>query len=129
MIMDDDIVLRKSVLEWGYGVFLEHNTLLRRGNPRGGRIVGFTGRDFIRGPKGASWKWDYNFQPRETYSLVLSNAAWFKKEWLEIYWSDRKEMTDLRDFVDDGGLFLPPFSFSLPLESDLICYTMTSFQL
>ncbi|GAA6012910.1 hypothetical protein JCM10207_008373 [Rhodosporidiobolus poonsookiae] len=93
MIMDDDIVLTKEALEWGYQEFA-------RANEYGpGRIVGFTGRDFETGKQDGEW--DYVVRPRRTYSMVLSNAAWLRKEWLQKYWEDSEEMRALRDYVDE----------------------------
>ncbi|KAL8292436.1 hypothetical protein RQP46_001048 [Phenoliferia psychrophenolica] len=95
MIMDDDVILRREALQWGYDQF-------RAANPRGrgpedGRIVGFTGRDWERTQAG---EWTYVVQPRTSYSLVLSNAAWFRRSWLERYWAQDDEMVQLRAYVD-----------------------------
>ncbi|GAA5973066.1 hypothetical protein JCM3765_000810, partial [Sporobolomyces pararoseus] len=92
MIMDDDIVLRKDALEWGYEQFVEAN----RYGP--GRIVGFSPREFEKGVGEGDWK--YITKPRTTYSMILSNAAFLKKEWLEKYWESSAEMTSLRNHVD-----------------------------
>ncbi|GAA5981896.1 hypothetical protein JCM10908_004658 [Rhodotorula pacifica] len=91
MIMDDDIVLRREALEWGYHEFVAAN---REGS---GRIVGFTGRDFEDKGNG---EWAYTVRPKETYSMVLSNAAWLRREWLDKYWEDSTEMEALRNYVD-----------------------------
>ncbi|GAA5867706.1 hypothetical protein JCM1840_006665 [Sporobolomyces johnsonii] len=92
MIMDDDIVLRKEALEWGYQQFVAANDHGK------GRIVGFTGRDFEEKEDGTV---EYIVQPRTSYSMVLSNAAWLRKEWLAKYWEDTQEMRSLRDYVDE----------------------------
>ncbi|GAA6037343.1 hypothetical protein JCM8097_008521 [Rhodosporidiobolus ruineniae] len=93
MIMDDDVVLRRDALEWGYQEFV-------RANERGeGRLVGFTGRDFEE--KKGGKEWEYVVRPKTTYSMVLSNAAWLKKEWLQKYWEETDEMRGLRDYVDE----------------------------
>lgn len=98
MIMDDDIILRRQSLEWGYQEFLAANPI---GSPvDSGKIVGFSGRDFEWGDDG----WKYTVQPQRSYSIVLSNAAWFKTEWLERYWGDDTEMLGLRKYVDKGAL-------------------------
>ncbi|BGP15839.1 hypothetical protein JCM10213_005677 [Rhodosporidiobolus nylandii] len=93
MIMDDDVVLRRDALEWGYQEFVQAN----KGGE--GRIVGFTGRDFEQGEKDGEWS--YVVRPKTTYSMVLSNAAWLRKEWLEKYWEETEEMRGLRDYVDE----------------------------
>lgn len=93
MIMDDDIVLRRETLEWGYREFVAANEV------GAGRLVGFTGRDFDEVEDG----WSYNVRPKETYSMVLSNAAWLRREWLDQYWSETAEMQSLRDYVDQGA--------------------------
>lgn len=98
MIMDDDVVLRRSTLEWGYQQFLLANPTSGADLDRG-RIVGFTGRDFVETIEGG---WSYVTQPKSSYSLVLSNAAWLKREWLEMYWDPSRQMSDLRDYVDQG---------------------------
>lgn len=98
MIMDDDVALRRETLEWGYQQWKEFNDA-GHGGPTKGKIVGFAGRDAE--PVGAG-KWGYTVQPRSTYSMVLSNAAWFKRDWLEKYWEDSQEMKGLRDYVDKG---------------------------
>ncbi|GAA5861931.1 hypothetical protein JCM3774_001355 [Rhodotorula dairenensis] len=90
MIMDDDIVLRREALEWGYQEFVTAN---ERGT---GRLVGFTGRDFEE----TGGDWSYTVRPKETYSMVLSNAAWFRRKWLDKYWEDSTEMESLRNYVD-----------------------------
>ncbi|GAA5970948.1 hypothetical protein JCM11641_004519 [Rhodosporidiobolus odoratus] len=92
MIMDDDVVLQKESLEWGYQEFVQANAGGK------GRIVGFTGRDFEAGVK--EGEWTYVVKPRQSYSMVLSNAAWLRKEWLEKYWEQTEEMRSLRDYVD-----------------------------
>lgn len=96
MIMDDDVVLTRSTLEWGYQEFKVHNL----GAVDDGRIVGFTGRDFSKTKEG---KWDYTVQPLSEYSMVLSNAAWFRKEWLKKYWEETEEMKTLRAYIDKGA--------------------------
>lgn len=101
MIMDDDVVLVKEALEWGYQEFVGANSY----GP--GRIVGFTGRDFEEEKGGKEW--GYIVKPRKSYSMVLSNAAWLRKEWLQKYWEDTEEMRGLRDYVDEGTVV---FSFS-----------------
>ncbi|GAA5861115.1 hypothetical protein JCM8547_008040 [Rhodosporidiobolus lusitaniae] len=93
MIMDDDVILTKDALEWGYQEFVEANKY----GP--GRLVGFTGRDFEAGKK--EGQWEYTVKPRKAYSMILSNAAWLKKEWLQRYWDHSEEMTNLRDYVDE----------------------------
>jgi hypothetical protein len=103
MIMDDDVVLRKEALEWGYQQFLEANKY----GP--GRIVGFSPREFekVGGGGGKANEWKYLTKPRESYSMILSNAAFLKKEWLTKYWEDSQEMRQLRNYVDSGkGLFV-----------------------
>ncbi|GAA5928659.1 uncharacterized protein JCM15063_003932 [Sporobolomyces koalae] len=92
MIMDDDIVLRKESLEWGYQEFVEANKY----GP--GRIVGFSSREFE--PAGQEGEWNYITKPTSTYSMILSNAAFLKKEWLVKYWDDSQEMSSLRNYVD-----------------------------
>ncbi|GAA5953054.1 hypothetical protein JCM21900_005053 [Sporobolomyces salmonicolor] len=92
MIMDDDIVLRKEALEWGYQQFVAANDHGK------GRIVGFTGRDFEEKEDGTL---EYVVKPRASYSMVLSNAAWLRKEWLAKYWEDTQEMNSLRNYVDE----------------------------
>ncbi|GAA5916275.1 hypothetical protein JCM6882_005065 [Rhodosporidiobolus microsporus] len=93
MIMDDDVVLRRDALEWGYQEFVEAN---REGK---GRLVGFTGRDFEEGKKDGEWS--YTLRPKKTYSMVLSNAAWLRKEWLAKYWEETEDMQSLRGYVDE----------------------------
>ncbi|GAA5825724.1 hypothetical protein JCM11251_000351 [Rhodosporidiobolus azoricus] len=93
MIMDDDVVLRKDALEWGFQEFVE---AIREGK---GRLVGFTARDFDEGKK--EGEWSYTLRPKKTYSMVLSNAAWLRKEWLQKYWEETEEMGSLRDYVDE----------------------------
>ncbi|GAA5884642.1 hypothetical protein JCM16303_003696 [Sporobolomyces ruberrimus] len=96
-IMDDDVVLRKEALEWGYEQFVEAN----RYGP--GRIVGFSPRDFAEAESAVEKgqpEWNYVTKPRNTYSMILSNAAFLKKEWLKKYWEDSSEMRSLRDYVD-----------------------------
>lgn len=94
MIVDDDVVLRKDALEWGYQEF---EKAAEQGE---GRLTGFMARDF----DGEAGDWSYTLRPKKTYSMVLSNAAWLKKEWLERYWEDSAEMRSLRDYVDEGAL-------------------------
>ncbi|SCZ93154.1 BZ3500_MvSof-1268-A1-R1_Chr6-2g08494 [Microbotryum saponariae] len=106
MIFDDDLVLPWTTIEWGYQRFLENQE----------RIVGFTGRDYIaphdklltgvdeeaeNDPSEGS-PIDYNAQPTRTYSMVLSNAAFMKKKWLEHYWQGTQEYRMLRNYVDEG---------------------------
>ncbi|BGP31837.1 hypothetical protein JCM10296v2_003614 [Rhodotorula toruloides] len=91
MIVDDDVVLRKDALEWGYQEF---EKAAQQGE---GRLTGFMARDF----DGEAGEWLYTLRPKKTYSMVLSNAAWLKKEWLENYWEDSAEMRSLRDYVDE----------------------------
>jgi len=97
MIMDDDIVLRREALEWGYQEFVAANKY----GP--GRIVGFTGRDFEQMGEN---EWQYFTKPTKSYSMVLSNAAFFKKEWLKKYWEHSEEMSSLRSYVDSGEFFV-----------------------
>lgn len=109
MIMDDDVVLQRAALEWGYQEFVTAN------EKGAGRLVGFTGRDFQE----TGGEWAYTVRPTETYSMVLSNAAWLRREWLEKYWEDSAEMVSLRNYVDKGTSFLSPASdksltFSVP---------------
>lgn len=99
MIMDDDIILLRDSLEWGFQTFRESNPA--GSDPNAGRIVGFAGRDWERTAKG---EWGYVVQPHKTYSMVLSNAAWFRREWLERYWADDDETVALRAYVDEGAL-------------------------
>ncbi|KAM0752120.1 EXTL2-domain-containing protein [Meredithblackwellia eburnea MCA 4105] len=97
MIMDDDVILRRDVLEWGYEEFRSANPL--SSDPNTGRIVGFAGRDFgWSGENGDEVM--YDVRPTKSYSMILSNAAWFRKAWLERYWMDDQEMVDLRAYVD-----------------------------
>ncbi|GAA6051358.1 hypothetical protein JCM3770_004500 [Rhodotorula araucariae] len=91
MIMDDDVVLQRNALEWGFQQFVEVN----RAGP--GRLVGFSGRDYDE----VDGEVKYVVRPRKTYSMVLSNAAWLRKEWLNKYWEDSEEMRGLRDYVDE----------------------------
>ncbi|KAM0787639.1 hypothetical protein ACM66B_003703 [Microbotryomycetes sp. NB124-2] len=93
MIVDDDVVLRKDTLEWGYQQFKLYNEDLKRH-----RIVGFAGRDYEELTDG---KLDYVVQPRFTYSMVLSNAAWLKRDWLHEYWAESDLMQRMRDYVDE----------------------------
>ena len=125
IIMDDDVVLRKEALEWGYEQFIEAN----RYGP--GRIVGFSPREFEKGVEEGEWK--YITKPRTTYSMILSNAAFLKKEWLEKYWESSAEMTSLRNHVDSGksNVFLLALSLRTTLNvlacSRLIqCSTVTT---
>ena len=97
MIMDDDVVLRRGALEWGYQEYLRYNP--PGSDSAEGRLVGFTARDFRKGDKG----WEYVVQPKESYSIVLSNAAWMRREWLDAYWAQSEVMLELRDFVDEGS--------------------------
>lgn len=101
MIMDDDVVLRRNTLEWGYQQFLAVNPA--GSDAKGGRIVGFAGRDYVRKENG---EWGYVVQPKDSYSIVLSNAAWMRREWLEHYWEKTQEMKELRQYVDEGKFFL-----------------------
>ena len=132
MIMDDDVVLRKDALEWGYQEWRRANDD-GRGGAESGRIVGFTGRD-VREKRG---KWEYVVQPQETYSMVLSNAAWFKRDWLEKYWADTEQMSKLRDYVDEGEsrrwleyslcvLLIPPTSLTVFNCDDLLVNYLVS---
>jgi hypothetical protein len=115
MIMDDDVVLRLASIEWGYHVFRYHNRI----DELGGGIVGFTGRDYAEAsPMNQLYKWDYVFQPTNSYSMVLSNAAWFRRSWLHLYWSQTREIEELRTFVDDGEFF---FRFIL-LRTNVILF-------
>ncbi|KPV75327.1 glycosyltransferase family 64 protein [Rhodotorula graminis WP1] len=92
MILDDDVVLQRNAIEWGYQQFLEVN-----GAPDApGRLVGFSARDYDK----VDGEVKYVVRPRKTYSMVLSNAAWLRKEWLHKYWEDSVEMRGLRDYVD-----------------------------
>lgn len=91
MIMDDDVVLQRAALEWGYQEFVTTN------EKGAGRLVGFTGRDFEE----TGGEWAYTVRPTDTYSMVLSNAAWLRREWLEKYWEDSAEMESLRKYVDE----------------------------
>ncbi|SCV67806.1 BQ2448_5417 [Microbotryum intermedium] len=111
MIFDDDLVLPWTTIEWGYQRFLENQE----------RIVGFTGRDYIaphdristavdaeaendlsEGNSGdLDLPIDYNAQPTKAYSMVLSNAAFMKKKWMQHYWQGTQEMQELRDYVDE----------------------------
>ncbi|KAK4056816.1 hypothetical protein OIO90_002066 [Microbotryomycetes sp. JL221] len=93
MIVDDDVVLRKDSLEWGFQHFKLYNEQLGQQ-----RIVGFAGRDYETLPDGTL---DYVVQPRFTYSMVLSNAAWLSRDWLYAYWADTPLMTRMRDYVDE----------------------------
>lgn len=90
MIMDDDVVLRKEALEWGYEQFVEQKR---------SRIVGFSPREFERAGSG---EWKYITKPTSTYSMILSNAAFFSKDWLVKYWDNSNEMASLRNYVDGG---------------------------
>lgn len=98
MIMDDDVALRRETLEWGYQEWRKANDD-GKGPVESGRIVGFAGRDFNKEVNG---EFSYTVQPRTTYSMVLSNAAWLKRDWLEKYWLETEEMQELRDYVDKG---------------------------
>lgn len=99
MILDDDVVLTWDALSWGYERFLEANP--RGSDPWQGRITGFSGREFQAASDG---KLKYLWAPKKSYSMVLSNAAWFRREWLEFYWSsESQEMRGLRDYVDEGA--------------------------
>lgn len=102
MIVDDDVVLRKDALEWGYQEFEKAAQVGES------RLTGFMARDF----DGEQGDWSYTLRPKKTYSMVLSNAAWLKKEWLEKYWEDSAEMRSLRDYVDEGTLTQIPLVLS-----------------
>lgn len=120
MIMDDDVILRKEALEWGYQAYLEANPLGSDSNQ--GRLTGFAGRDF-RSLGGGEWL--YVLQPRESYSMVLSNAAWLRREWLEKYWDSSEEMKELRDYVDKGefscfGIHPSRFLIMLRLQCSIV---------
>ncbi|BGP24406.1 EXTL2-like UDP-GlcNAc:heparan alpha-N-acetylhexosaminyltransferase [Rhodotorula toruloides] len=91
MIIDDDVVLRKDALEWGYQEFT------KAAEDGAGRLTGFMARDF----DDVDGDWSYTLRPKKTYSMVLSNAAWLRKEWLDKYWEDSAEMRSLRDYVDE----------------------------
>ncbi|KDE05178.1 hypothetical protein MVLG_04420 [Microbotryum lychnidis-dioicae p1A1 Lamole] len=105
MIFDDDLVLPWTTIEWGYQRFRENQE----------RIVGFAGRDYIAphdklltGVDGKAENdpsegspVDYNAQPTRVYSMVLSNAAFMKKKWLEHYWQGTQEYRMLRNYVDE----------------------------
>ncbi|KAK4051131.1 hypothetical protein OIV83_002952 [Microbotryomycetes sp. JL201] len=93
MILDDDVVLRKDTLEWGYQQFKMYNEDLGKH-----RIVGFAGRDYEEQGDGTV---DYVVQPRFTYSMVLSNAAWLRREWLHEYWAETDLMRRMRSYVDE----------------------------
>lgn len=113
MIMDDDVVLRKNTLEWGYQQFVAANPV--GSDPKSGRIVGFAGRDYVRKEDNG---WGYVVQPKDSYSIVLSNAAWMRREWLEIYWAETVGMRELREYVDEGQYFL-----SVLLDDTDLTYT------
>ncbi|GAA5856012.1 hypothetical protein JCM9279_003375 [Rhodotorula babjevae] len=91
MILDDDVVLQRNAIEWGYQQFVEVN------NDAPGRLVGFSARDYDE----VDGEVKYVVRPRKAYSMVLSNAAWLRKEWLHKYWEDSVEMRSLRDYVDE----------------------------
>lgn len=111
-IMDDDIVLTNSVLEWGYQEYLLYNPL--GSDPGDGRIVGFTPREFKEIPStssstinigeggGGSREFEYLINSKKSYSMILSNAAWIRREWMDLYWLESQEMIGLRKIVDDG---------------------------
>lgn len=98
LILDDDIVLTNSVLEWGYQEFLLVNPLGT--DAKDGRITGFTPRDFVEITRGIEW--EYLLRSKESYSMILSNAAWIRTEWMELYWAQTEEMIKLREYVDEG---------------------------
>ena len=117
MIHDDDVVLRRGVLEWGYQQFLLANPI--DSSKEEGKIVGFTARDFskidpVSEPEKAEWEWEYVVQPKDTYSMVLSNAAWFKKDWFDKYFEEEGEMVTLRDYVDEGATLSPSTLVKIP---------------
>lgn len=106
MLLDDDVVLRKETIEWGWHEFARANPALSRRAPRTGRMVGFQGRDWIHHPHRVAEgeEWEFNSHPEDRVGLVLTSGAWVKTEWLEHYWADSKEMLQLRTYVDRSKL-------------------------
>lgn len=119
MIMDDDVVLRKDMLEWAYQAFKDVNGEHLSDVTRG-KIVGFAGREVdkaeVKDGQANAGPWRYVVQPQKTYSLVLSNAAFLKTAWLERYWADTDEMRMLRDYVDEGE-YLQAFTCIMNADS------------
>lgn len=102
MVLDDDVVLRKGTIEWGWHQFAAANPHLSRRALRTGRIVGFQGKDWHHHPhqRADEEEWEFVGHPEKGVGLVLTSGAWLKTEWLEHYWDDSKEMQDLRTYVD-----------------------------
>ncbi|GAA99458.1 glycosyltransferase family 64 protein [Mixia osmundae IAM 14324] len=112
-MLDDDIVLRSADIEWAWRVWLAenplpvhhdggqhgHQTRLQLEGGDVGKIVGFTPRDYKRRRKapGSGGKGEslgpgglvFDVQPTATYSMILSNAGFFHRAYLDLYWEAR----------------------------------------
>lgn len=106
MVLDDNVVLRKQAIEWGWHEWVRANHPHPKKSPRAGRLVGFTGRDWLHHTDriGQEAEFELTGRPKERVGMVLTNAAWLKTEWLEAYWDQGQEMTLLRSHVDQGQL-------------------------
>lgn len=106
MVLEDNLVLRKETIEWGWHEWVRQNPPLSRRVPRTGRLVGFQGKDWHHHPHRASYgeEWEFTRHPEGRVGLILTSGAWIKTEWLEQYWDDNSEMIELRNYVDSGKL-------------------------
>jgi len=87
-MVDDDLVIQHSDLEWGFSVWKQMG--------RAERIIGFAGRDYVF-ENGA---YTFVVMPRMTYSMILSNAAFLDRTFFELYWDQKVE--PFRQHVDKG---------------------------
>lgn len=97
-ILDDDLVLKNLDIQWAYEQYLLHNPI--NSPPSQGRIVGFTPRNYKLNT--TTTDYEYQLQTTDSYSMILSNAAFLRIEWLQLYSEATKLAQDLRDYIDQG---------------------------
>lgn len=89
-VVDDDLNILPTDLEHAFTIWKELG--------KDARIVGFTARHYTTTATG------YIYMPlvQKEYSIVLTNAAMFHKDFLSLYWST--EFLPFRQYVDKGTI-------------------------
>lgn len=93
-MLDDDLEIQRGDIESAFRVWRDWGSQ---------GIVGFTPRSHApqeRSP-GAATDWKFVLRPSDRYSMILTNAAFFHRQYLDEYWSDR--LAPARNHVDLGA--------------------------
>lgn len=92
-MFDDDLGLQQRDIEAAFQIWRHWG---------GHGIVGFSPRSHTPSlvADGPTAEWDFVVRPDDEYSMVLTNAAFFDRSYLDAYWSD--QLAPARDHVDLG---------------------------